>query len=445
MKFKRTSEVITIENLISSFTTNGKANVPTYQRPLVWTDAQNNKLIDSVMRDIDMPKFMIHVDGSQISGSVDNGIVDGQQRTTALLRFFKNEYMYTPVEKDEVTGKYVKGGTSKFFGFVSLNDGEAEKAEEDFICEYNKTHTKKITSDNIFSTAEKIHFLKKYKVAVSLIETDSLEMIQEQFLRINSSGTPVSTMDCLLAQFGGEYGQTLRDFYLGDIPELEEETLKMWSYSGLSVDMNQDVKFATNKKNQKSNDVTKHVLIEFHYRFFALKKWLENNDIQTSVPDELGKMRDNEIRAHRLSSRDDAIADIKHLVSVMEKSYAMMNKCPTILSVCTKICKKLYYFSKNAHTKTSRNNQLFKLVLNCIIDQYMNNIKSVDPLFAENWATQFQEMVKEHRTDRIVFPVKTINDPHAIKQAYLFVEGYVMNALKQYEFSGKYNSSSVKN
>lgn len=445
MKIKRRSEVINIEELIYSYTSNGKAIVPSYQRPLVWSLQQNNKLIDSVMRDIDIPKFMVHVDGGQIPGSVDNGIVDGQQRTTALVGFFRNEYMYTPIEQDPVTGKDKKVGVSKFFGFMSLTEGEAEKKEEEFIVEYNKNHpSKKISSENIFSISEKNHFLKNYKVAISLIETDSLEMIQEQFLRINSSGTPVSVMDCLLAQFGGEYGETLREFYLGDIPELEEETLKMWQYSGLVVDMNNSVGFATNVKNKKSSDVTKHILIEFHYRFFGLKKWLDTNDMKTMLPEELGKTRDDEIREHRQSTRADAIADIKYLLSVMEKSYDLMIKCPSILNVCKKMCKKLYYFSKNPNTKTVRNNQLFKLVLACIIDKHMSQMKSIDPLLAEKWAIQFEEMAKEHRTDRIVFPVKTINDPNAIKLGYLFVEGYMITALRDFEFDGKYKSDEVK-
>lgn len=60
---------------------------PDYQRPSVWTKAQKQLLIDSILRDYDIPKIYLHKTGKD---SYD--VIDGQQRIRAIWSFYDDEF-----------------------------------------------------------------------------------------------------------------------------------------------------------------------------------------------------------------------------------------------------------------------------------------------------------------------------------------------------------------
>lgn len=58
-----------------------------YQREKIWTTKQQELLLDSIIRDIDIPKiYIVEIDDSK---QFDYECIDGKQRMSALLRFFK--------------------------------------------------------------------------------------------------------------------------------------------------------------------------------------------------------------------------------------------------------------------------------------------------------------------------------------------------------------------
>ncbi|MBI5872874.1 MAG: DUF262 domain-containing protein [Candidatus Omnitrophica bacterium] len=58
-----------------------------YQREKIWTPKQQQLLLDSILRDIDIPKiYIVKVEGNK---QFEYECIDGKQRMTALLRFFK--------------------------------------------------------------------------------------------------------------------------------------------------------------------------------------------------------------------------------------------------------------------------------------------------------------------------------------------------------------------
>lgn len=60
-----------------------------YQREKIWTTNQQEMLLDSILRDIDIPKiYIVETNGNK---QFDYECIDGKQRMTALLRFFKPE------------------------------------------------------------------------------------------------------------------------------------------------------------------------------------------------------------------------------------------------------------------------------------------------------------------------------------------------------------------
>ena len=77
---------------------------PDYQRPAVWTKAQKQLLIDSILRDYDIPKIYLYHKGNN-----EFDVVDGQQRIRAILAFYNNEFALSkdadPVNGYEVANK----------------------------------------------------------------------------------------------------------------------------------------------------------------------------------------------------------------------------------------------------------------------------------------------------------------------------------------------------
>lgn len=64
-----------------------------YQREKIWSKEQQEKLLDSIINDIDIPKiYLVKVEDNE---NFDYECIDGKQRMTTLLRFYKPE----PAEK----------------------------------------------------------------------------------------------------------------------------------------------------------------------------------------------------------------------------------------------------------------------------------------------------------------------------------------------------------
>ena len=67
-----------------------------YQRGEKWTSAQNQKLIDSLLRGYQIPLFYVHLLSrtNPFTGSVETTayLVDGQQRLAAIASYLRNEF-----------------------------------------------------------------------------------------------------------------------------------------------------------------------------------------------------------------------------------------------------------------------------------------------------------------------------------------------------------------
>ena len=91
--------------VITSFSLKNKINTnPDYQRPAVWSKAQKQQLIDTIIRGYDIPKFYLKQTDENCYD-----VIDGQQRLRAIWGFLDNEY---PLDKkysgDELGGKYYR-------------------------------------------------------------------------------------------------------------------------------------------------------------------------------------------------------------------------------------------------------------------------------------------------------------------------------------------------
>lgn len=80
---------------------------PDFQRPVVWSGPQKQLLVDTILRDYDVPKLYWHKVGEK-PDTYD--VVDGQQRLRAIWDFFDGEFKL-PKDADPADGEAVAGLT----------------------------------------------------------------------------------------------------------------------------------------------------------------------------------------------------------------------------------------------------------------------------------------------------------------------------------------------
>lgn len=83
-----------------------KINIrPDYQRGAVWSKPQKQLLVDSVLRDLDIPKIYLR---EVQNGEYEEEVVDGQQRLLAIWEFYDNEFKLNN-DADELNGQTISG------------------------------------------------------------------------------------------------------------------------------------------------------------------------------------------------------------------------------------------------------------------------------------------------------------------------------------------------
>lgn len=96
----KTFSVNTVFGLRERINTN-----PDYQRPAVWTKAQKQLLMDTILRGYDIPKLY----WKKVSDKPEKyDVVDGQQRIRAIWDYFLNQYSL-PANADDINGESVAG------------------------------------------------------------------------------------------------------------------------------------------------------------------------------------------------------------------------------------------------------------------------------------------------------------------------------------------------
>lgn len=93
-----------IESIVGKFKDQaeqeGDIYIPPYQRSLAWTDQQASYLIESLLLKVPVPPIFLY----DVKGRLE--IVDGSQRIRSLVRFFKDQFALSGLEKIDILNGY---------------------------------------------------------------------------------------------------------------------------------------------------------------------------------------------------------------------------------------------------------------------------------------------------------------------------------------------------
>ena len=176
---KTRQEYQTVEELVELRKADFMVPNPEYQRGEVWTPDQQKKLINSVLRDYQLPIIYLHEITKTVAGKTQERleIIDGQQRTSALRNFVEGAFPLYHIDDEK----------AKFPAFL-----------KQYECPWGGKYFEGLSSDlkrRLLAT----------KLPVAFIKTDNANEVRDLFVRLQS-GKPLNP-------------QEKRDSYPGEFTE----------------------------------------------------------------------------------------------------------------------------------------------------------------------------------------------------------------------------------
>ncbi len=141
---------------------------PEYQRGEVWNRHQRKKLIDSVMRDYQLPVIYLHYNETSVAGMMRQSydIIDGQQRIEALYDFVEGAFPLFQVDDKEARFP------------IFLHDDPCPWGGKDFHALSRELQDKLLSA----------------KIPVSVIKTENSNEVRDLFVRLQS-GLPLNAQE----------------------------------------------------------------------------------------------------------------------------------------------------------------------------------------------------------------------------------------------------------
>lgn len=160
VSLERDSNSITVSNFYEQYTLNKYDMKPAYQRESVWSDEKKSFFIDSVLKNLPIPPVFLRQRIDTETGKSLYEVIDGKQRLTSILEFIKGEIATADESDDafhdaELAGKY----------FDELQGDKLESYKRSFW---------------------------RYALPIEYIDTDSDEVIERIFDRLNRNGEPLT-------------------------------------------------------------------------------------------------------------------------------------------------------------------------------------------------------------------------------------------------------------
>jgi hypothetical protein len=112
---------VTTKAIYNLYTRKGRIDPkPQYQRGPVWTDEKKQLLIDTIIREYDIPKFYLRI---LENSEYESEVVDGQQRLRAIWSFMDNDFPLghhsNNINGQDLEGKYYQELDSDFQDLIT--------------------------------------------------------------------------------------------------------------------------------------------------------------------------------------------------------------------------------------------------------------------------------------------------------------------------------------
>ena len=178
-----------------------------YQRKLVWTRAEKQKLIDSILRGYPLPLIFL---AKNRAGHYE--IIDGMQRLNAIFSFIETEYASQDGEYFDL----------EVFPHAKLEVEKGSFKPQDPISEpLPKKDCGKILN---------------YQLAVTEFSAEDEEKINEVFSRINSSGRQLSNQEKRQAGVVSKFSDLVRELSAEIRRDVSSKILKLYNMPSISID-----------------------------------------------------------------------------------------------------------------------------------------------------------------------------------------------------------------
>lgn len=212
-----------------------------YQRKLVWTVDEKQKLIDSILLGYPLPLILLAENkNSQYE------IIDGMQRLNAIFTFIETSYP----RKD-----------NKYF---DLNEFVTAKLEG----EKGSFKPKKLSSSEKISR-EDCAKIMNYQLAITVFPADDETKINEVFSRINSSGRQLSNQEKRQAGVVSRFSDLVRDISSEIRGDVSYKTLALFNMPVISIDT---------KKESHGYKISAEDTLWCHHGILSTKQMRQSDD-----------------------------------------------------------------------------------------------------------------------------------------------------------------------
>ncbi len=184
-----------------------------YQRKLVWTLEEKEKLIGSILKGYPIPLFLL-AERPQIHGSGKYEIIDGMQRLNAIFSFIENSFSFEDKYYDLNEYSYAKQLSEKKF-FQPINQ--------------------EIT----YLSPEECASILDYQLAVTIYPAMEEEDITEVFGRFNSGGKRLSNQEKRQAGVTTSFAEVVRTIAMELRGDVSQKVLLLSDMPEISIDFRQ--------------------------------------------------------------------------------------------------------------------------------------------------------------------------------------------------------------
>ncbi len=204
-----TPQTSSIQSLYSMYR-NGKIHVNRrYQRKLVWTLIEKQKLIESIMKKYPIPAVLL---AERDSEPESYEIIDGLQRLQAILSFVETSFPTSD---------------GKFFHVQSFPTAMKHASNNEF--EYNQ--------NGPFITPDEVSIILDYTLSLSVMRSASDSEINDVFGRINTYGHRLSDQERRQAGVQNQFSEMVRSISCTLRGDVSQTILPLSLMPSISIDL----------------------------------------------------------------------------------------------------------------------------------------------------------------------------------------------------------------